>query len=204
MHWAGQTPAHSSQPMHFSIPSSYLFRMWRPWNRVGFGRLASGYSVVTRGPNRAWRSVTANPPHLPIGRLLPFREDLDARPAGSRPVRHAGNEHAEVDGDEPERHDGIDPEWPVLVLCHPVRGRHGQPPETGGDPDLPCDVHELVVAEAGQRGAEPDVAEQKQGDLEQEPEQPADDLGDERREGPGPAAEEQRHGEGRPGGHVPV
>src|SRR6185295_12744792 len=122
MHWAGQTPAHSSQPMHFSIPSSYRLRMWRPWKRVGFGRLASGYSVVTRGPRSAWRRVTANPPHLPIGHLTHLRglpgpraigEDLDARPAGPRPVRHARNEHAEVHGHQPERHDNVDPGRPV-------------------------------------------------------------------------------------------
>src|SRR6056297_854465 len=90
MHLAGHTPAQSSQPMHFSIPSSYLLRTWRPCSRSGFGILRSWstsgsaallrflaprppeYSVVTCLPpnNRCWRMVTANPSKYPIRCLL--------------------------------------------------------------------------------------------------------------------------------------
>ena len=65
MQRAGQTPAHSSQPMHFSMPSSYRLSTWRPWRRSGFGRFSFGYWVVTTAPvGVLWASffsVTRNP-----------------------------------------------------------------------------------------------------------------------------------------------
>src|SRR4051794_37209326 len=134
--------------------------MCRPWKRVGFGRLASGYSVVTRGPNSAWRRVTANPPHLLTGDLPPIGEDLDGRPAGARPVRHREVQNP-VDGEGAERRGQVDPRRPVLVLRHPVGRRYRQPQQSERDPDLPGQVHQLVVAEPGQGGPEPDVAEEE-------------------------------------------
>src|SRR5438094_10138575 len=104
--------------------------MCRPWNRVGFGRLTSGYSIVTRRPNNAWRSVTANPPHLLTAHLLHFRghpdpravgEDLDARPAAPQPVRHRRQQQP-VDGEGAQWSGDVHPPWPVLVLGDPVGG----------------------------------------------------------------------------------
>src|SRR4051812_41424563 len=69
MQRAGQTPAHNSQPMHFSMPSSYRLRTWRPWNRSGFGRFSSGYWTVTFGSNICLK-VTRKPSRYPMSGLL--------------------------------------------------------------------------------------------------------------------------------------
>ena len=58
--WAGQTPAQSSQPMHFSIPSSYRLRTWRPCSRSGLGIFSFGYSVVSR-LSKSVLNVTVKP-----------------------------------------------------------------------------------------------------------------------------------------------
>ena len=45
MQSAGHTPAHSSQPMHFSMPSSYRLRTWRPCRRSGLAIFSSWVSL---------------------------------------------------------------------------------------------------------------------------------------------------------------
>src|SRR3990172_4692563 len=75
MQRAGQAPAHSSQPMHFSIPSGYRLRTWRPWKRCGLARISFGYSVVTmslpRIPREKSLPVTRRP--LQISSMTPTR-----------------------------------------------------------------------------------------------------------------------------------
>src|ERR1700753_1589900 len=57
---AGQAPAHSSQPMHFSRPSGQRLSWWRPWNRGAVGAGLSGYSTVSTFLNIWWK-VTPKP-----------------------------------------------------------------------------------------------------------------------------------------------
>ena len=54
--------------------------------------------------------------------------------------------------------DDDDDQVPVLVVADPDGGEDQQPAEGQRDEHLPAEVHELVVAEAGQRGPEPDEA----------------------------------------------
>src|SRR3954453_6934888 len=81
---AGQAPAHSSQPTHFSRPSGWRLSWCRPWNRGAVVFFCSGYCSVSRFLNMALK-VTPKPatgfmkPGLvslgssAIGRLLSIR-----------------------------------------------------------------------------------------------------------------------------------
>ena len=57
-------------------------------------------------------------------------------------------------------------------------------PSDERDEDLPAEVHELVVAEAGQRGAQPHEHEQEDQQLGEEPHRPPDPRRARRRSGP--------------------
>ena len=93
---------------------------------------------------------------------------------------------------------------------HAHRGRHDDPDEGARDEDLPAEPHELVVAQPGQRAAQPDEDEEEHPELQHEPqhrppagvEHPVPD----RRQRPRrtPPAEEQRGGDRRDGDHVHV
>src|SRR5580704_11274938 len=90
-----------------------------------------------------------------------------------------------------------------------AHGRDQQDPDDGDrDEDLPPDRHELVVPNPGQRAAQPDVAEQEDEDLGQEPQQrpPAAVRARPQRQRPRrpPAAEEQRRRERGDRDHVDV
>ena len=60
IHCAGHTPAHNSQPIHFSIPSSYLLSTCLPWNLCGFFLNSFGYLSVTDFLNNSLK-VTFKP-----------------------------------------------------------------------------------------------------------------------------------------------
>src|SRR5580693_6549944 len=91
-------------------------------------------------------------------------------------------------------------------------GAHGgdqQDPDDGDrDQDLPADRHQLVVPDPGQGPAQPDVAEQQDEDLDQEPQHRPPALVGARpqRQRPRrpPAAQEQRGGQRGDRGHVDV
>src|SRR3546814_20919203 len=95
MQRAGHTPAQSSQPMHFSMPSSYRLSTWRPWRRSAlgfFGPEFFAYSLVTvrpdREPLRSFPKLTLIPPRSPISR--PPRSAHVAAPLGEPPRGGAG------------------------------------------------------------------------------------------------------------------
>ena len=62
-----------------------------------------------------------------------------------------------------------DPTVPALVLADAERGEQHEPAERDRDHQLPAEVHQLVVAQPGQRGPEPHVDVEEHEQLEQEP-----------------------------------
>src|SRR5690349_3428860 len=185
MQRAGHTPAHSSHPMHFSMPSSYRLRTCRPWKRSGFGRFSAGYSVVRRGRN-IWRNVTAKPFASPT--TTPPLVRLRRRPLGPRiastsrrsptsvwsgrspsdhladglvAAGHAQSQQPEHEHGTTERGGHRDPPVPALVTRHDHDAGHHHREEGELDEPLPPEVHELVIAQPWQRGAQPDGPEEE-------------------------------------------
>src|SRR5580698_9515795 len=165
MHRAGQTPAHNSQPMHFSIPSSYRLRTCRPWNRSGFSRFSCGYRSVSLSSNmvlnvtlKPSRNAMSAPPQLPAG--------------GGRGVAvlaGASRSHADGAGQEEEAEQPADGHADRVLPPADLDGRDDEQPEQrDGDHDLPAEIHQLVVPQAGQRGPEPHVHRDEDEDLDRE------------------------------------
>src|SRR5438105_889076 len=137
MQSAGQAAAHSEQPTHFSSPvSSKRCSRWRPRKRGYTGTFSSGYWIVF-GPSMMREKVVFRPRSVsPKARYAP------PAPPGSGPrwtaiVSLPGSQAMSVGGDDQDRGDeGVD-------------GRERQQ-------DLPAEAHQLVVAQARQRRADPD------------------------------------------------
>ena len=93
---------------------------------------------------------------------------------------HLGGAPARVDGPQEhgaEHQGGPEGDQPpgVADLAAGHDHEHGQ---GGGDQPLPAQIHELVVAQAGQGGPHPDVDEQDDQHLDGEPDRPDAVAGD--------------------------
>ena len=95
---------------------------------------------------------------------------FDALVAGvaDRKGQHAGEDHegGRKTHTEPDELGGA----PVLVTADLNERQQDEPTERQRDQQLPAEVHELVVAEAGQGGSHPDEQEQEAHQLHEEPE----------------------------------
>ena len=69
---------------------------------------------------------------------------------------------------------------PVVVVAEADRGQQQEPAERDRDQQLPAEVHQLVVAQAGQRRPQPDVHVEEDERLGDEPDRALDAAGDER------------------------
>src|SRR5207244_4517876 len=163
MQSAGHAAAQSEQPTHFSRPawapfwgmSSKRWSLCRPLKRGYTGVFSSGYSTVAAGSAKR-PSVVKRP------RTVSRNVRQVPRTAPGRGVRCTTTTASPGFHVETARGEG----WPGIS----VRGHH----EDGGhecvhgrerQEHLPAEAHQLVVAQARERGAHPDEQERDQRHL---------------------------------------
>ena len=191
---AGAAAAATAAPSGPSAGSGSRPRTgWARRSAGGAGRPAAGPRV--RGRSRAPRRPR---PPRPSSRVSRLADRLAISSAGQHDQR---DRHADVERDLAGGEVG-------LAGDRAHGGDDQDPDQRGRDQHLPAEPHELVVAQPGQRAAQPDEDEQRDDDLEEEPEQrPPAGVGavpDRDRPRRPPAAEEQRRGQRRDGDHVDV
>src|SRR5215469_3527061 len=122
-------------------------------------------SVVVRPVHRRHREAADyGEPVLAFRRRRLRLERLGAAYRGVVPERDHADE--QEDHEDPDAHHGG---GEAVDLPEPDGGGEQEPDDGQRDEDLPAERHELVVAGAGQRAAQPDVAEEQEEDLDQEP-----------------------------------
>src|SRR5438128_7012509 len=156
MQSAGHAAAQSEQPTHFSSPeSSKRWSLCRPLKRGYTGVFSSGYSTVAAGSMKR-PSVVKRPRAVsPNVRQIPRR----APGAGVRwttttswPGFHVETARGEGSAD-------------ISVRGHHEDGGHEGVHGRQREEHLPAEAHQLVVAQARERGAHPDEQERNERHL---------------------------------------
>src|SRR5438876_150883 len=150
MQSAGQAAAHREQPTHFSRPeSSKRWSLWRPLKRGYTGIFSSGYSTVAAGSTKR-PSVVARP--RSVSRNV--RQVPRAAPgAGVRWTTTTSSPGFHI-----ETATGEDSPAISVRDDHEDRGDEGVD-RSQRQQHLPAEAHQLVVAQARERGAHPDEQE---------------------------------------------